>query len=94
MTSGSVNFIEGSQKFRDGIYLHTEDTPLRAIYDDISGLVSNSDKSKGLMVILDGLSSAEWLGMSVVTINRFVRAVRSLCNPVSHSYAIPTRPSN
>ena len=61
---------------------------LHEIYDQIeSALESNpadtaSARTKKTMVVLDGLTSMQWVGIPLVKIRRFLRALCRLCRKV------------
>lgn len=62
----------------------SETVPLRRLFDQIHQTLSSSssEPERNVLVILDDLSSLEWLGISVECISRFARAVSSLCRRV------------
>ncbi|KAG2342813.1 hypothetical protein BDR05DRAFT_885305 [Suillus weaverae] len=59
---------------------HTNDISLKCIYDLLSVKLSDSRTNGQIpLVILDDITSLEWLGVSLVDLSRFVRALRTLC---------------
>ncbi|KAM5533739.1 hypothetical protein V8D89_012612 [Ganoderma adspersum] len=63
----------------------SETIPLRRLFDQIHQTLSplSSEPDRNVLVILDDLSSLEWMGISVECISRFVRAVSSLCQQMN-----------
>jgi hypothetical protein len=56
---------------------------LRTIYDLLSVKLSDSQvEGQTPLVILDDITSLEWLGFSLLDLSRFARALRSLCAKV------------
>ncbi|KAI1794241.1 hypothetical protein LXA43DRAFT_998436 [Ganoderma leucocontextum] len=68
----------------------SESVPLRRLYDQIHQTLSSpsSETEQKVLVILDDLSSLEWMGISVECISRFVRAVCSLCQQKNAAFVL------
>ncbi|KAG0700371.1 hypothetical protein DFH29DRAFT_635063 [Suillus ampliporus] len=59
---------------------NTNDISLKGIYDLLSVKLSDSRVDGQIpLVILDDITSLEWLGCSLLDLSRFARALRSLC---------------
>jgi len=57
-----------------------QETGLKKIYDNVSELILPSDlTSSPKVLILDDVSTLEWIGFSPLAVSRLVRALRSLC---------------
>lgn len=78
---------------------HTNDISLKCIYDLLSVKLSDSRTNGQIpLVILDDITSLEWLGVSLVDLSRFARALRTLCVKmdaalvVRHHIVTPSEP--
>ncbi|KAG2135463.1 hypothetical protein DEU56DRAFT_913302 [Suillus clintonianus] len=59
---------------------NTNDLSLKSIYDLLSVKLSDSRINGQIpLVILDDITSLEWLGVSLLDLSRFSRALRTLC---------------
>lgn len=58
---------------------------LRDLYSDVRAVLEtfSGDPAKKALIIVDDLSSIEWIGLSTDEIARFARALRGLCRKVS-----------
>jgi hypothetical protein len=54
---------------------------LRPVFDVVAATLQlkRSDKAAQTLVILDDITSLEWIGFSLIDIVRFSRALRALC---------------
>lgn len=62
---------------------------LRELYDNIRSILATLQEGsqKAPLIILDDLASMEWMGVPVVEIVRFARALCGLCRKVCLSLA-------
>lgn len=85
LESGSLVFIDLLAAFEtdhDG-FLYGENS-LRAVFDRVKEyLPSEAENSSSNLLILDDISSLEWMGVSSSEVQRFARALRALCLKVS-----------
>jgi hypothetical protein len=81
LSSKALVFIDGTAVVSARAREDTKEPPLRLLYDRIAAsLRSPLDNAKSPhLVVLDDISSFEWIGISVVDLSRFARAVRALC---------------
>lgn len=66
----------------------TATSPFHALFEQIGSLFEkneNLSRDSGALVILDDVSSLEWMGYSTSDLCRFCRALRALCSKVNHS---------
>ncbi|KAL4257389.1 ELP6 family protein [Pleurotus pulmonarius] len=98
VASGSIAFIDVSpliRPSRDGTSL----SRLHDLFDAVSSNLLRFD-SKDSDVILDGISSLQWMGISSLDIIRFYRAIRSLCRKfdstlfIRHHVVTPAQPDD
>lgn len=83
LDSGDLSIIEAMPSVLSALG-SSENVPLRRLYDQIDETLSppSSGPERSVLVIFDDVSSLEWMGVSVDSISRFVRAVCSLCQRV------------
>lgn len=81
--SESFHFIDvfdqhpPSQQFGEE---HSNKISLKCIYDLLSVKLSDSRTNGQIpLVILDDITLLEWLGVSLLDLSRFARAIRTLC---------------
>lgn len=57
--------------------------PMRSVYDAICNALERLGDDGDTMVILDDITSLEWIGFPQLDLIRFSRALRSLCFKVT-----------
>ncbi|KAL0567923.1 hypothetical protein V5O48_014065 [Marasmius crinis-equi] len=72
-SSGNLHFIDVLSQ------LDSASPSLRALYDQVAGILNQGDPDPGSIVIVDDISSLEWTGHSAQDLGRFCRALRALC---------------
>ncbi|KAG1752843.1 hypothetical protein EDB19DRAFT_1670099 [Suillus lakei] len=76
----SFQFIDVFEQHRPSGEGNTNDISLKSIYDLLSVKLSDSRINGQIpLVILDDITSLEWLGVSLLDLSRFARALRTLC---------------
>jgi len=91
VASESAVFLDAIDKviFPEGA-THGESTPLRLLYDCIQSIFEkwNQRPPSSKLVIVDDLSSLEWIGLPLVDLKLFSRAIFTLCRKFNASLII------
>jgi hypothetical protein len=74
--SDSFVFVDVSSKTQE--LLTSSSSVLRVIYDQVSAALS-SETPRRTLVMLDDITTLEWIGVSTLDLMRFARALRALC---------------
>ena len=79
ISSGVVKFVDIAAQCSP---LGVSEPRLSATFDLVSSLLPSEVPTSGSVVILDDVSTLEWIGFSAPDIIRFVRALRVACHKV------------
>ena len=82
----SLIFVEVSSQIKEP----SGSSVLRLIYDQVCATLS-SNHERQILVILDDITTLEWIGIPTLDLTRFSRALRALCLEVSHSLFLRSR---
>jgi hypothetical protein len=74
--SDSFVFVDVSSTTQE--LLTSSSSALRLIYDQVSAALSSEPRRRTL-VMLDDITTLEWIGVSTLDLTRFARALRALC---------------
>ncbi|TEB29214.1 hypothetical protein FA13DRAFT_1734880 [Coprinellus micaceus] len=77
ISSGVVKFVDIASQCS---LSEVSEPRLSATFDVVSGLLPSKAPTSGNVVILDDVSTLEWIGFSPLDIIRFVRALRIACH--------------
>ena len=87
MASGSLTFLDlSSAHFSPD--QDSSDLSLRPIFDQIHGIMNEGEDC---LVIVDDLSTLEWIGTPGLEVARFARALCALCRKVRSRFYIITK---
>lgn len=83
LASDSLLFVDILAIVQPPAYTSAQQQPaLRAIADLVGNALDNSDLGAVRMVMLDDITSLEWIGFSSLDLMRFSRALCALCRKV------------
>lgn len=79
--------MDMSAGFKPPLHVHSEGkSSLRAAFDRIQDLLSSKPKKLGsTMIIVDDISTLDWIGIPPADVQNFIRALRALCVKVTPS---------
>ena len=67
------------------VHVHSEDkSSLRAAFDRIQDILSSKlEKLGSMLIIVDDVSTLDWIGIPSADVQKFIRALRALCLKVT-----------